>query len=281
MMLSLLLASASPFAQTMVIYDPGLGANPEYLTPESALGPPSRLSGHCLNAPGCVTPLVPAFCPEELVAVGIGGQLVLAFDHPVADDPQNPFGIDLLVLGNAFYSDPSLEGLAVGALFSEGGHIEVSPDGQIWAEVPGAADGEVPTLGYLDATAYQVPPGLLPSDFTLPADPDLVGQTNLTWDELLEFYGRSGGGTPVDLAGTGFSAIQFVRITLPEGGSAIEIDAVADVRAPATGDVNGDGITTFQDVLEVLAAWGTTGPADLDDDGDVGFSDLLIALAGS
>ena len=280
-MLCVLLASATPFAQTVVAYDPGLGANPEYLTPETALGAPTRLSGACLNFPGCVTPLSPAFCPEELVAVGIGGELVLAFDHPVADDPQNPFGVDLLVFGNAFFSDPTLEGLAVGSLFSEGGTIEVSPDGESWAEVQGAADGDIPTLGYLDATAYQLEPGLVPSDFTLPPDPALVGQSNMSWEEVLAFYGRSGGGTPVDLAGTGFDAIQFVRISLPEGGSAIEIDAVADVRAPATGDVNGDGATTFQDVLEILAAWETSGPADLDHDGEVGFSDLLIALAGS
>ena len=278
--MSVLVASSTPFAQNMVAYDPGVGANPQYLNPETALGAPSRLSGQCLNLPGCVTPLAPAFCPEELVAIGIGGALTLAFDHPVADDPENPFGIDLLVFGNAFYSDPTLEGLGIGSLFSEGGVIEVSPDGQIWAEVLGAADGDIPTLGYLDATAYQLEPGQVPSDFTLPPDPTLVGQSNLSWEELLAFYGRSGGGTPVDLAETGFDSIQFVRITLPEGGSAIEIDAVADVRAPATGDVDGDGVTTFQDVLEVLAAWGTTGPADLDHDGEVGFSDLLIVLAG-
>ena len=44
-MLCVLLASATPFAQTVVAYDPGLGANPEYLTPETALGAPTRLSG--------------------------------------------------------------------------------------------------------------------------------------------------------------------------------------------------------------------------------------------
>ena len=178
----------------------------------------------------------------------------------MADDPQNPFGVDLLVFGNAFFTDPTLEGLAVGSLFTEGGRIEVSPDAEVWAEVQGAADGDIPTLGYLDATAYQLEPGLVPSDFTLPPNPAIVGQSNMSWKELLAFYGRSGGGTPVDLAGTGFDAIQFVRISLPEGGSAIEIDAVADVRAPATGDVNGDGATTFQDVLEILAAWETTDP---------------------
>ena len=48
------------------------------------------------------------------------------------------------------------------------------------------------------------------------------------------------------------------------------------------GDVDGNGIVDFDDVLALLAAWGACGdpcPADLDGDGMVGFADLLIVLA--
>ena len=48
------------------------------------------------------------------------------------------------------------------------------------------------------------------------------------------------------------------------------------------GDVNGDDVVDFRDLLEVLAAWGPCEgdcPADLDDDGFVDFRDLLILLA--
>jgi hypothetical protein len=49
-----------------------------------------------------------------------------------------------------------------------------------------------------------------------------------------------------------------------------------------TGDVNGDGLVNFEDLLEILAAWGPCEgdcPADLDGDGVVGFADLLVVLA--
>jgi hypothetical protein len=49
-----------------------------------------------------------------------------------------------------------------------------------------------------------------------------------------------------------------------------------------TGDVNGDGVVDFTDLLDVLAAWGPCPPPcaqDLDDDGMVGFDDVLLLLA--
>ena len=51
------------------------------------------------------------------------------------------------------------------------------------------------------------------------------------------------------------------------------------VRVP--GDVDGDGVVNFGDLLLVLAAWGPCGgcPEDLDGNGVVGFADLLIVLA--
>ena len=47
------------------------------------------------------------------------------------------------------------------------------------------------------------------------------------------------------------------------------------------GDVDGDGMVGFADVLAVLAAWGPCPdcPEDLDDDDVVDFGDLLIVLA--
>jgi len=57
-----------------------------------------------------------------------------------------------------------------------------------------------------------------------------------------------------------------------------EFDGVT-VSCPA--DVDGDGTVGFDDVLEVLSAWGVCGgcPADVDGSGDVGFDDLLSVLA--
>jgi len=60
---------------------------------------------------------------------------------------------------------------------------------------------------------------------------------------------------------------------------AIEVDD----EAPPVGDVDGNGAVDFSDLLIVLSNWGPCGdpcPADVDGDGNVGFEDLLAVLSG-
>jgi len=172
----------------------------------------------------------------------------------------------------------------VAGLFDEGGLVEVSADGVDWIAVTSPADGLVPTRGFVDAGPYDDAPGAIPTDFTRPVDPALFASAAVlgaTWPDLLERYGTSGGGTPVDLAATGLAEIRFVRFSVAAGGAAIEIDAVADV-APAgpPEDLDGDGTVGFGDLVALLTAWGACAgcPADLDGDGSVGFADLVTLL---
>ena len=68
---------------------------------------------------------------DEIVSIGAGGQLVLKFNTPVTDDPNNSYGIDLLVFGNAIFIDenwPNGECGSPPSLLGEGGLIEVSAD---------------------------------------------------------------------------------------------------------------------------------------------------------
>jgi len=47
------------------------------------------------------------------------------------------------------------------------------------------------------------------------------------------------------------------------------------------GDVNGDGLVNFADMLQVIGAWGPCGvpcPEDLSGNGVVGFEDLLLVI---
>lgn len=275
--------AADPWADTVVAYVPGSGAG-AFTDPEAALGAPARDSGAGID-PGVVSPFQPAWMPTELVSVGPGGSLVVAFDEPVTDDPANPFGIDLLIFGNAFFIDGDAPSGLVAGLAAEGGAIEVSLDGVAWTAVPGvAAEGLFPTRGWIDAGPYDDAPGAVPTDFTLPIDPALALQDvmSLDWEGLTLLYGASGGGTGIDLAPLGLEAIRFVRFT-PDGASAFEIDGLADVRPVLAGDVDGDGAVDFADLLALLAAWGDCPPpcpSDLDGDGTTGFADLLLVLAG-
>ena len=60
---------------------------------------------------------------------------------------------------------------------------------------------------------------------------------------------------------------------------------VVEITSGVVGDIDGDGLVTFADLLELLSAWGACPAppaacdADLDDSGSVGFDDLLMLLS--
>jgi hypothetical protein len=84
----------SPFATKVLEFAPAPGQfvnYPEFSDPGRALGPPS---GGGTSAPN----------NTSVVSLGgFGGYIVLGFDHTVVDDPLNPFGMDAIVFGNAYW----------------------------------------------------------------------------------------------------------------------------------------------------------------------------------
>ena len=62
----------------------------------------------------------------------------------------------------------------------------------------------------------------------------------------------------------------------------IDMDAlVLDLEPIIPGDLNGDGVVGFPDLIALLSEWGLCSgcPADLDGNGEVGFTDLVILLS--
>ena len=229
-------ASASPFASAWLDYVPGSGANPDFIDPAAALGSPTRFSTTAFGS-YAVAPFQPAGGIGEVVTLGAGGSLTLRLGTTARDDAANPFGIDLLVFGNAFFfaDDFNSPNPTATALFSEGGTIELSADGLAWTTVIGAAaDGGLPTRGYADqAEPFPAAPGTIETDFTMPVDPsfDPIGRTLA---EINAAYGTSGGGLGIDLGAIGMSEASFIRFTNPLGSALTpEIDAVSVVPAPA------------------------------------------------
>jgi hypothetical protein len=281
-----------PFADEVVLYEEGDNPVWGYTDPLTALGCPERYTGEGWD-PMIVSVMNPPWRPNEVVSIGAGGRLVLRFDTPVTDDPFNPYGIDLLVFGNALLLDEEggeLDHYCTdpAQLFSEGGTIEVSPDGQNWYAVPDVeADGLFPTEGYLDKTdPYDTEPGLINACFTKPVDPSiqLSDFDGLHYEQVLELYRGSGGGAGVDIGPLGLPAISFLRISNPPGSfDTPEIDAVADVAPRRPGDVNQDGVVDTADLLALLSKWGPARPAgwdaDFNGDGAVDTADLLTLLA--
>ncbi|MBM4113412.1 MAG: hypothetical protein FJ253_08605 [Phycisphaerae bacterium] len=279
--------AASNYAIVWLQYSPGAGVPLAYQNANNALGEPCRYTGDGVD-PGVVSPFHPAFMPNDVVSIGPGGSLIVSFEVDVLDNPANPFGIDLIVFGNSFFTDLDAPNGVCGTLFAEGGIIDVSTNGVQWFEVPGvAADGAFPTLGYLDVDPYSIRPGAVPSSFTKPVDPAALDQIEegMGWQELHQLYDGSGGGTGIDLASVGLTKARFVRVRVPaESQSIIEIDGFARVSpGPVFGspaDLNGDGFVDGDDLGTLLGAWGSDGAlpdggsADLDSNGVVDGGDL-------
>ena len=228
-------AQTDPFADAVIDYTAGVGANPGFDDPAAALGSPTRITAPGNPFGGPVTPFQAPFGPGELVTVGAGGSLTVAFDEPITDDAANPFGIDLLVFGNAFFVLDFSSGTATGDTFGEAGRIEVSADGVDFFAVPDVfADGDFPTLGFQDTDEpFPSSPGSIPTDFTRPVDPTF-DPTAMTTAQIVAAYAGSGGGAGVDIGSVGLSEVSFVRIINDapgDSGVAAQIDGFADVSA--------------------------------------------------
>jgi hypothetical protein len=279
--------ASDPYADAVIDYEPGIDPSPGYDVQSAILGSPERFSGEGILE-SVVSCFSPPWLPDELLSVGAGGWVTVEFNEPVVDDPANPWGIDLLVFGNTFLTDDAWPNGVVGGVFSAGGGVvEVSNDGRRWVVVKSAsADGLFPSIGWLDAGPYDTVPGVEPTDFTRPVDPtitidDLVG---LTYDEVLTAYAGSGGGSGIDLAGTGLRECRFVRVSLPpDAPEAIQIDGFADVSPEGPertdADLNDDGTVDGADLGLLLSAWDAAGPGDLNGDGVVDGADLGLLLA--
>ena len=231
------LFAADPWADHVVQYVVGTGVPNEFIdgspfnNADTSLGAPTRYTSDPNDFGGAVTPFQSPFRSSEVVTIGEGGMLLLQFDEPVENDPQNPFGIDLLLFGNAFYFDDDFPSGVAGASGTEAGVVEVSANGVNFFTVPSIIpDGIYPTLGYTDLTdPFQPSAGTVPTDFTRPVDPSF-DPTGKSFSAIVAGYGGSGGGVGIDLSVTGLSQISYVRISNPIGsGVTPEIDAMSDV----------------------------------------------------
>jgi len=283
----------------------------DYNNPCTAAGPPTvdttgdnnpNGAGSAAN-PVPVVPVYPPFRAFEIVTVGQGGHLILAFDHPVLDDPLNPCGIDFILFGNAAQNidwhsywangDPA-DTIVSGSLVHEPAVVSVSQDGVTWYPFSDGpyADDFAPTLGRVFDPSNPEPslPGnqwwSAPTDPTYPLDPNLTAADFDGWtlEQVVRKYGYSAGGTGFDISVLGLSWIQYVRIDNPvDSGVTPEIDAAVDVRPRVVPDLDCDSDVDDDD-LQILDLC-RTGPhvpvgstecqrADLDQDGDVDQSDF-------
>ncbi len=161
--------SSDPWADEVVDFQPGEPwTRFGYLFfPENVLGPPTPSAA--------VTMYNPSNSADEILSLGHGGQIVLAFTDNVIVDDQGP---DFTVFENCFVN------LWTGEPFVEAGKVAVSQDGQTWFEFP------------YDTLTLEGLAGAHPVKNTLePLQPEISG------------------GDPFDLATVGLEWARYVRIT--------------------------------------------------------------------
>ncbi len=133
--------------------------------------------------------------------------VTVRFGRPITHDPAHPYGDDLIVFGNSFYtgtgvaSDATdLDTYAVGTVFGHPVQVSVSPDDVNWFTFP-----VLPVIQPYNAYRWDPAAAAVTSealDPTVPLDPS-VYTTDFTGDsaaQVLAAYGDSAGGTALDLA---------------------------------------------------------------------------------
>lgn len=232
---------SAQFADAVVAFDPGSGFTPGFTNAGSALGEPSRTTPGPFGGP--VDPFNPPYLSSQLVSIGAGGSLTVAFSAPVLNHPRNRFGIDFIIFGNAGFiitnefdlttfdwvGIPATDGSLFGANAGET-RVSVSRDGVTFYE--------------LDPVLAPTVDGLLPTDgagdFHTPADPALAATdfAGLTAQQIRALYFGSAGGAGYDLAWaqdvTGnpvhLPEVRYVRVDVLSGKS--DIDGFAPVFVP-------------------------------------------------
>ena len=239
---------AGPFASQVVDYSE-LGDTP-YNDPSTALGEPTRtLFDSWSNATMGISMVYGAWTPDAVVSIKEGGHLTVKFGQPITNDPLHPYGADLIVYGNSFFTgkdgwveaNTDMAAYRVnssGAIFAQGStmKVSVSRDGQTWWAFPNTfAGGYWPTQAFSrwDAAAGAWDQTSV-SDFTKPMNPSLQAADfgALTVTDALALYGGSGGGTAFDIGELGLDWVQYVKV---EGkGNLDAFAAVRPVPEPAT-----------------------------------------------
>jgi len=220
------------YADSVVSYSAGAGANPTFTDPTRALGAPTTFIGY-QNA----DPFNPPFLSSDLVSVGAGGSLTVQFITPILNDPTHAYGLDFQIFGNSGF-------IITNGDFSGGGIT----DGSLFANNTGTTRVSVShdnTNYYtLNPALARIVDGLFPTDASgnalLPVNPALTGNDFAGQDlaGIRSLYAGSGGGTGYDIAwaqdGMGnpvfLPSISFVRVDVLSGKS--EVDAFAIVPEP-------------------------------------------------
>jgi len=233
---ALLNARGSEFAGAVVGYDPGIGYVAGFTNAEAALGEPSRS-----NPFGDPTdPFDPPYGKQQIVSIGAGGSLTVYFQTPILNHPNNLYGLDFTIFGNA--------GFIITNDFDLTTYDWIgipATDGSLIAQNTGLTRVSVSRDGVnfyvLNPNAARPVDNLFPTDgggdFQLPVAPNITQEdfAGATLEDIRTLYQGSAGGASFDISWALDEAgqpvflpeISFVRIDVLSGKA--EVDGLAAV----------------------------------------------------
>ena len=243
-------AHADIFATTLVSNSASLDGSLFYNDPNDLLGKPAQYcQGWPASATDHISVVEPSWGDGYISTFNQGDWAVVKFDHRVMDDPNNPYGLDFIAYGNAFYvggggyvsdtTDHGAFGLA-GGIFAEPLKISVSQNGTDWYTYNDGPYGDAlyPSSPWEWNQALWDSTGNgwtneVESNFALPVDPSLTlaDMTAGTSADAMALYAGSAGGAGFDLAESNYEWIEYIKVEGVEGFAGGEIDAFSDVAA--------------------------------------------------
>jgi hypothetical protein len=199
-----------------------------YTNSAVALGLPQTSTGGGF----VVTPFNNPFSRNDVVSVGLGGEITLQLSNQVMPVGGNPeIGVFTFQQfhqgpGGGTDSGPSLFYPSIQA------EVDVSENGATWVPLN---NGNLISFD-IPANAYQDTAHTIPSDYSLPFTGGLSALANEPSEaSTLGAYNGSGGGTWLDISSTGLSEVDEIRFTVPSSDAfSFQLDAVT-VNAAATG----------------------------------------------
>jgi hypothetical protein len=203
----------SPYASAVVSYNPGSGYDAGYTNTSTVLGQPSTADSYG----DAVDPFDSAWQTNQILSIGAGGWVTVAFDRPVIHYPEG--NRDFIIFGNSFFEVPNFTNefdlwATDGMVANDSGQtaVSVSRDGvTFYALNPALA----PVVNYLYPTDGS-------GDFRLPVNPALAPGdfAGLTLADIRLLYNGSAGGASYDIAWAqdtngnpaGLPDIRYVRL---------------------------------------------------------------------
>jgi hypothetical protein len=221
--------SAAVFVSQVVDYVPG-AISPAYTTAAAALGPATLIHSY-----GVVSPFNPAFDPADIVGIGKGGRLTVRFPQPIADVPGLDFGVfnNVGLIDASYPSGTATNPAATFNALPRIADVSVSSDGVNYLPVSRTTFSN-PANAFVNSGPFDMtaPSPAVTSDFGKSFTGTLASFDGLTWSQIQAVLDGSGGGTWLDVSGTGLSSFQYVRFEIPADGIAgsddrLFIDAVS------------------------------------------------------